>query len=170
MSTFSTTVTQTQRDAIDFNTRGRAISTCSRQNSKRPGYNRSPFEPKVTEAKPKQWTLGKALQKKVMGPSKQEAKHAKLQVRPNTKRGQRSVAPTSKDIQLPVIPLEKFLETTCELATPRDMFIGIYALSKGKPCIGCAYDVHSKTSCKAKQYLATAGKLTFGKTWGGIEP
>ena len=36
---FSTTVTQAQRDACDYNLRGRAISQASRQNTKRPGWN-----------------------------------------------------------------------------------------------------------------------------------
>lgn len=46
MSTFSTTVNQTQRDSVDYDSRGRAISICSRQHTNRPGYNQSPFEQK----------------------------------------------------------------------------------------------------------------------------
>jgi len=153
MSTFSTTVTQAQRDAIDYNTRGRAISTCSRQNTLRPGYNPSPYEPKPTKLKP---TTDKntGLLKMINIPSKQEAAHAKLQVRPNTKRGQRRLEKTSKDIALMELPVEVFLEmSSCGLATPRDVFIAIHSLSHGKPCVGCAYDVHSKSGCPAKQQL-----------------
>ena len=157
MSTFSTTVTKAQRNARDFDTREREISICSRQHTNRPGYNPSPYEPKVTPAKSKPWSLGEALKEKILGPSKQEAKHAKLQVRPTTKCGQRSATPTSKDIMLPELPVKTFLDlsltTPCELATPRDVFIAIHSLSKSKPCVGCSYDVHSKTGCRAKQML-----------------
>ena len=65
MSTFSTTVTKAQRNAVDYDTRGRAISICSRQHTRRPGYNASPFEP--PKPKTKEWSLGNALREKVLG-------------------------------------------------------------------------------------------------------
>lgn len=154
MSTFSTTVTKAQRNSRDYNSRGDEISICSRQHTKRPGYNPSPFEPKVVAKKddyrsrPASTITGQLTKNELRSP-----KPATAQVRPNTKRGQRAVAPTSKDIQLPELPVETFFDTTCELATPRDIFIAIHSLSHGKPCNGCAYDVHSKTGCKAKQRL-----------------
>ena len=159
MSTFSTTVTKAQRNARDFDTRGREISICSRHHTERPGYNPSPYQPKAVTVKHAEaitvMNLAKTLIKE-----KETKKLAAVQVRPNTKRGQRAIAPTSKDIELPVISPEKFLESTCELATPRDIFIAVYNLSKGTPCIGCSYDVHSKTGCKAKQTLLREMKGT----------
>ena len=151
MSTFSTTVTKAQRNARDFNTRGQEISICSRQHTKRPGYNPSPFQPKIVSVK-----LAVSLScnwPKTIIKERENKKLATVQIRPNTKRGQRAVTPSSKDIKLPVIPIKAFLETTCELATPRDMFFAIHGLSHGQPCIGCAYDEHSKTGCPAKQKL-----------------
>ena len=153
MSTFSTTVTKAQRNAVDYDTRGRAISICSRQHTRRSGYNPSPYASKVVVKKEEPWSLGKALREKVLGPSKQEAAHAKLQVRPTTKRGQKKEAPTTKTVALPITPIGEFLKTTCELATPRNMFTTIYIMTEGKPCIGCSYDEHSKTGCQAKREL-----------------
>ncbi len=156
MSTFSTTVTKAQRNSRDYNSRGDEISICSRQHTKRPGYNHpSPFEPKVVAKKQDKYrsrpasTIIGQLTKSGLGSPKKTT----VQVRPTTKRGQRSVAPTSKNIVLQELPVETFFETSCELATPRDMFIAIHSLSHGKPCVGCAYDVHSKTGCEAKRAL-----------------
>lgn len=53
MSTFSTTVTQAQRNSRDFDSRGREISICSRQHTNRPGYNPSPYELKIISTKPR---------------------------------------------------------------------------------------------------------------------
>lgn len=46
-----------------------------------------------------------------------------------------------------------FLASTCELATPRNIFIAIYSMSNGNPCKGCAYDEHQKGGCPAKREL-----------------
>ena len=151
MSTFSTTVTKAHRNATAKDAWGFAVSFCSRHNVNSPGYNRSPFEPKVTERKPTtRMSQELAHEPSVKAPKK---KPGTVQVRPNTKRGQRSAAPTSKDIQLPELPIKTFLESSCELAMPRNVFAAVYGMSHGKPCIGCAYDEHSKTGCKAKQKL-----------------
>lgn len=159
MSTFSITVTKAQRDASGTDARGFAVSPDSRHNINSPGYNRSPYEPKVVPKTQKLRSFGKALEEKVLGPSKQKAGHVKLQVRPATKRRQRQAALHSKDVILPVTPLEEFLETSCELATPRGIFYAIWSMSHSKPCIGCSYDVHSKTGCPAKQQLLHAKGL-----------
>ncbi len=159
MSTFSTTVTKAKRNAVGQDVNGFSVSPDSRHNINAPGYNRSPFEPKPSA---KQRTLGDLLADGLKRAQKADEdrirkvvtkKPASVQVRPTTKRGQRAVAPTSKDIMLQELPVETFFDTSCELATPRDVFIAIHSLSHGKPCVGCAYDVHSKTGCPAKQQL-----------------
>ncbi len=164
MATFSTNVTQAQRDAIDYNTRGRAISTCSRQNTKRPGYNPSPYEPKIA---PKTVKIGKTLGVMnrgeltiIVAPPKQ--KPAAVQVRPNTKRGSRGVATPKHERVNDHVTLDQFYNAGCEFLHDGEhdlttvVFIGIKDKTGDVCTTGCAYFKQGK--CPAYLTLINQGK------------
>mgnify|MGYP001571945973 CR=1 FL=1 len=143
MSTFSTTVTKAQRNARDFDSRGREISICSRQHTGRPGYNPSPYEPKVVTKKSPSRILLEAHVGIHQQPVTHLAKPAAVQVRPNTKRGSRSIKQTPHrpiDATLP-----QFYEAGCEflhsgkLVTTSAQFLAVKT-SAGDVCTtGCAW-------------------------------
>lgn len=137
MAIFSTTVTQKQRDACDHDLRGRTISQASRQNHKGPGWNQPD---KYTE--PTGIVLVSSSRNIVLGTPQQKKK----------------VTLTPKQI-LPKISMMAFVNTSCELKSPINMFAAIYAVTKGQPCIGCAYnEAHIKGGCPARRSLLTAVK------------
>lgn len=51
--------------------------------------------------------------------------------------------------------VQDFLNAGCELASPLTLFLGIYGLTNGKPCEGCAYDMHG-SKCAARKTLFAA--------------
>lgn len=50
------------------------------------------------------------------------------------------------------LPMESFINSTCELANPLQIFAAVYSLSNRLPCKGCGYDGHGQ-KCKAKTEL-----------------
>ena len=118
MAIFSTTVTQTQRDAIDFDLRGRAISQASRHNTKRPGWNAPDgyVPPTTMQAQPKIPSLIEQI-------IQQEQERQR----------QRQAGPR----QAP----EAFRRAGCQLFLPSPtIFLGIYQATNSDPCTtGCAF-------------------------------
>ncbi len=165
MSTFSTAVTKAQRNAIDYDLRRRAISICSRQNTNRPGYNPSPYEP--PKPKPKEWSLGNALREKVLGVSKQiikekeNKKHASAQVRPDTKRSTRKPSAPSR---LDNVTLGQFYDAGCQFLHTGDndnaavLFAGIRMRSGDVCTTGCGWFNNGK--CSTYRVLSAAAKVT----------
>lgn len=50
----------------------------------------------------------------------------------------------------------KFIQAGCELTKPLQVFMSIYALSGGKPCEGCNYDMGGR--CEARKKLFPSAK------------
>jgi len=52
------------------------------------------------------------------------------------------------------LPMSSFVNAGCELSSPPDVFLAVYVLSKGRPCVGCGYDMEG--TCKARIKLTTS--------------
>lgn len=167
---FSPRVTKAQRDAVDHDIHGNIISQASRQNTKRPGWNPPDGYVEPTKYGSPTGRLRHSVPQiqnipfhTADGNRIKKAFRPQIQVRPDTKRGQRRAPPTSKDVMLPELPVERFQETSCELQKPLLMFLAIHSLTHGQPCRGCSYDVHSETGCSAKRELLISLNLWKGK-------
>ena len=139
---FSTRVTKAQRNALDYDLHGRAISMASRQHQGRPGYN---FPEKYVKPTKVAFRAQQIVNTALI-PVQEEAKARptpKFQVRPTTKRGARGKITHARLDQESV---GKFYEAGCAFLHNGDRdratlsFIAVRELAGGDVCTtGCAW-------------------------------
>lgn len=143
--TFSTKVTKAQRNARDFDLRGRAISMASRHHTLKPGYNLPDGYVKPT-GMPTEYHPRTVPAYYTPAPKQKHTPATQVSVRPGTKRGQRGQPAPKQHQRLDHVTIPQFLEAGCGFLVEGDrnlnipMFLAIKAEAGGDVCTtGCGW-------------------------------